>query len=114
MILLSENYKVMDIKETSFDKVPRASLQTEGSRIAVDYHADLCKIKVNDMVKVELCIDEQPVTQKNVYAMRGVVYKISENRRIEISCGGLLVFYEGALLDSLTVGAEVYFSMVRV
>lgn len=113
MLIVGENYKVAEIKNTSFDKVPRAILQAPTSKIAADYHSDLCDIKLNDTVKVVMSVGELPSVPKNTYLMRGTVYKIEEGR-FEVSCGGLLVFYEGPIIEELVVEAEVYVSFIIV
>ncbi|KAM0680625.1 DNA-directed RNA polymerases I [Glugoides intestinalis] len=113
MQIVGENYKVVEIKNTSFDKVPRAILQAASSKIAADYHSDLCDLKLKDMVKVVISIGERPVLPKSTYLMHGTVYKIEENR-LEISCGGLLLFYEGPIIEELAVETDVYVSFTIV
>lgn len=113
MLIVSNSYKVLEIKETSFEKVPRAVMRSESSSVAVDYHADLCPLKENDTVKIEVHIGELPIHLKNTYLTYGKVYKIDE-KGFEISCGGLLFFYQGQISEDIQLEAEAYISMVRI
>lgn len=113
MQILSENYKVTDIKNLAFDKVPRASLTSQTSRMALDYHSDLCNLKLDDNVKVDLFLAVKPLVSKNCFLMRGIIYKIEENR-FEASFGGLLMFYEGPLDENVALEGEIYISVLKI
>lgn len=113
MHILSENYTLTDIKNMAFEKVPRGSFVSPHSRIALDYHEDLCHLKVTDTIQINVYLSEQPAVSRNIYLMRGIVYKIEENR-YEASFGGLLMIYEGPLHGSLRNEAEIYVSVARI
>lgn len=113
MLILSEDFKVTDIKNLAFKKVPRASLVSPTCKIALDYHSDLCHLKLEDNIKIELFLSSKPSLNKNYYLMRGIVYKIEENR-FEASFGGLLMFYEGALNENLLLEAEIYIAVLKI
>ena len=113
MQILSENYKVTDIKNLAFEKVPRGSFVSKTSRIALDYHSDLCNIKLDDTLKIDIFLTVKPTVSKSCYLMRGIVYKIEE-KRFEASFGGLLMFYEGDLDDNLALEAEIYIAIQKI
>lgn len=113
MHAVSQNFKVEEIKNTGFEKVPRASLTSENARVALDYHSDLCHINPNDVVKVDIYASEKPAINKNIYLTRGIVYKVQENR-FEASFGGLLMFYEGELMDQIALESEIYVSITKI
>lgn len=113
MHILSENYTLADIKNMAFDKVPRGTFVSPRSKIALDYHQDLCSLKLNDNTQINVYLSERPVVNRNIYLMRGIVYKIEESR-YEASFGGLLMFYEGPLHESLCIEAEIYISVAKV
>ena len=113
MQILAGDFKVTNIKNLAFHKVPRASLESQTSRIALDYHADLCHLKLHDNVRVELFLSSKPSINKNCYLMRGIIYKIEENR-FEASFGGLLMFYEGQLDENIALESEIYISIFKI
>ncbi|ELA41176.1 uncharacterized protein VICG_01775 [Vittaforma corneae ATCC 50505] len=113
MHAVSQNFKVAEIKNTGFEKVPRASLTSENTRMALDYHSDLCHLRPNDIVKIDIYTSEKPAINKNTYLTRGIVYKI-QNNRFEASFGGLLMFYEGPLMDQIALESEIYVSVTRI
>lgn len=113
MHILSENYTLTDIKNMAFEKVPRGTFVSPHSKIALDYHEDLCNFKLNDCALINVYLSSRPEVNKNTYLMRGIVYKIGENR-YEASFGGLLMFYEGPLHESLCSEAEIYISVAKI
>lgn len=113
MQILTGDFKVTDIKNLAFQKVPRASLESQTSRIALDYHSDLCNLKLYDNVKIEIFLSSKPSVTRNCYLMRGIIYKIEENR-FEASFGGLLMFYEGSLDDNIELESEIYISVYKI
>ncbi len=113
MLIHSENYKISDIKNLAFEKVPRGSFISKTSRIALDYHSDLCNIKIEEIVKIEIYLKTRPEVNKNSYLMRGIVYKIEENK-YEASFGGLLLFFEGHLDVNLNLEDEIYISVQKI
>jgi len=113
MIIHSDNYEVCEILTDAFEKVPRATLIAKNSRIALDYHAELCNLRLRDNLKISIYISEKPPKDRNIYLVRGIVYKIEENR-FEASFGGMLMFYEGALDSSLANDCEIYVSISKI
>lgn len=113
MHILSQSYTVSDIKNSVFEKVPRAVLTCPTSRMSLDYHSELCNLKINDTVVVDLYLSDKPTINKNVFLMRGLVYSIDQNK-FEASFGGLLMFYEGPLDENLSVESEIYVSVARM
>ena len=113
MQILTGEFRVTDIKNLAFQKVPRATLESQDSKIALDYHADLCNLKVNDTAKIELFLSSKPSVTKNCYLMKGIIYKIEENK-FEASFGGLLLFYQGSLNENIKLESEIYISVYKV
>lgn len=113
MQILSEKLKVTEIKTTEFEKVPRATLESPRVGIAIDYHADLCFLKVNDEVEICIYTTKRPEINKNIYLMRGIVYKIGE-RNFSVSFGGMLMFYKGDMLENIELESEIYLSIAKI
>ncbi len=113
MHVLSQEFTVSDIKATEYEKTPRATLISNSSKIAIDYYAELCHLKQNENVRMDLYLQQKPEINEKIYLMRGIVYKIEENR-FEASFGGLLMFYEGNLVEDLELEKIIYVSISKL
>ncbi len=113
MHVFSEKYPVVDIKITEYEKTPRLTGISDKSRISLDYHKDLCNIKVGENIKIDIWVSDKPEISKNIYLMRGIVNKLEE-QRLEASFGGLLMFYEGPRIEEIELEKTIYLSIVKL
>lgn len=105
-------YVVEDILDLSSKTVPRGVFKGADSEFALDYHSGLLPIAKLDTVRFALYM-EKPSIPPTVYLMRGLVYKIEENR-FEASFGGLLLLFQGPLNERLSEDAEIFLSLLVV
>lgn len=112
MEMFDDKYTVDDIRDLSFKKVPRGIFTSHKSQIALDYHSQLLPLKLGDNVQITL-YSKKPEINKNIYLMRGIVYKI-EKDGFECSFGGMLLLYKGDINENLMENAEVFVSVAKV
>lgn len=113
MEILRENYTLEEIYDQPFKTVPRGIFKSPNSKLALDYHSGLLSLVKKDNVEIRLYLKNKPDVNKNIYLMRGVVYKIEEDS-FECSFGGLLLIYSGPLSDELELDAPIYVSVNRI
>ena len=79
-----------------WDRVCRTMLSPRGagpeSHYFVEHHADLLRLKVGDVLDIEICAKESAGSARGTpdYAMAGQVAQVRESD-VVISCGGLLL-----------------------
>ncbi|KAI4291593.1 hypothetical protein PAPHI01_0867 [Pancytospora philotis] len=114
MELLSETYRVGKIYDKIYDTVPRGLFLGDGSQIAMDYHADLLKLAEGDSVQIKLYAEKPgSLVNKKTYLTYGTVCTIKE-KEMEVSFGGLMMYYSGAVPESLVELSDVYASVLKL
>lgn len=113
MEVLSENYTLHEIYDQPFKTVPRGIFSSDKSHLALDYHSGLLSLSKGDKVQIRLYINQKPEINKQIYLMRGTVYKIEEDL-MECSFGGLLLIYKGSIHEELALDIPVYVAVIKL